>query len=129
MADAQRRKGSKVPDEENCARQRSAQILPLFCGIPSTPSCRTDLSAELLRAAQARDHRDPQQILAGARRVGGDLAQPAPELDAVGFEVALVLDRLLLDMLERHQAALAVVAVELGFASLPRLDQARGQVD
>src|SRR6516165_6658391 len=88
-------------------------------------------SPQFLRPAQAGDHGHPQQVLADAGPVGRDLRQAAAEVAPVGLEIALVLDRLFLDVFERHQAALPVVALELalGLAVMPDLDEARGQVD
>src|SRR5262249_19957796 len=88
-------------------------------------------SPQLLRSAQACDHGHPQQVLVGAGLVGCDLRQAAAEIGPVGLEVALVLDRLFLDVFECHQAALPVVTLKLGLglAVMPDLDEARGQVD
>src|SRR6478609_11090974 len=101
--------------------------IPVYCNRerPNRPS------PQLLRAAQARDHGDPQQVVVGAPLVGRDLRQAATELAAVRLEVALVLDRLFLDVFERHQPALLVVARELrlGPGPTPDVDHARGQVD
>src|SRR6516164_9759675 len=73
-------------------------------------------SPQLLRSAQACDHGHPQQVLVGAGLIGCDLRQAAAEVGPVGLEVALVLDRLFLDVFERHQAALPVVALEFASA-------------
>src|SRR5688572_10127494 len=88
-------------------------------------------SAQFLRAAQACDHGNTQQVLVGAVLVGCDLGEGAPELEAVRFEIALVLDRLLLDVFQRDQPPLAVIALELGLRlfAAPDLHHARGQID
>src|SRR5262245_26486023 len=59
------------------------------------------------------------------------MTQAAAEFSPVRFEVALVLDRLLLDMFERHKPALPIVTCKLGRAavSMPHLSQSRRQVD
>src|SRR5919201_540395 len=87
--------------------------------------------SQFLRAAQAGDHGDPQQVVIGAGLVGRDLREAAAEFGPVRLEVAFVLDRLLLDVFERHRPALAIVTFEIGIglASVPDVDHARGQID
>src|SRR5262249_19615000 len=105
--------------------QPARSFMPIF-----RPGYPNSWLPQLLGSAQARDHGHPQQILAGASLVGGDFGQAAPELGPVGFQVALVLNRLLLDVFERHLPALPVVAFELALAlrAAPNLDQPRGQI-
>src|SRR5436853_6382704 len=80
--------------------------------------------AQLLRAAQAGEHRYPQQIFALAGGIGRDLGKLPAEVVAVRFQIALVLDGLRLDRLQRHQATLAVVARDLVALAAPSLDEA-----
>ena len=59
------------------------------------------------------------------------MLESSPELGPVGFEIALVLDRLLLDVLERHLPALRLVAVEFveALAPMPDIGKPRGEAD
>src|SRR5262249_11546977 len=79
-------------------------------------------SPQLGSAAQAPHHRYAQQIGARERRVGRGaphlVAKPRPVGLVARLEVALVLDRLGLDVFERDQAALAVVTVEFAVRRL-----------
>src|SRR5215475_14385563 len=88
-------------------------------------------SPQLLRSPQAGDHRDPQQIVVGAVTVSCDVPQRSSKLLAIGFEVALVLDRLRLDVFERDQPALAIEAIKLSRAtlSMPDVREPFGQID
>ena len=93
------------------------------------------LSTQLRRPLQAGDHRDAHQVVARQRRVGGDPAHLVAEARLLGrvgrLEIALVLDRVLLHVFERHQPALPVVAVELGVARLaaPHAGEPLGEID
>src|SRR5690242_4636667 len=77
---------------------------------------------QLCGALEAGDHGDALEIVAGAPGVGRDPAQLVAEARLLGrvgrLEIALVLDRVLLHVFERHQPALPVVAVELGLVRL-----------
>src|SRR5262249_56777190 len=70
-------------------------------------------------------------VVVGAALVAGDLREAAAELGSVRLEVAFVLDRLLLDVFERHPSALAVVRFEIGIvlSPVPDPEEARGQID
>src|SRR6266508_5720549 len=91
----------------------------------------TAWSPQLFRSPQAGDHRDQQQIIVGSATVGCDVPQRPSKFLAIGFEVALVLDRLRLDVLERDQPSLAIEAFKLGSAtlSMPDVRQPFGQID
>jgi hypothetical protein len=99
-----------------------AAARPLWPGEPSP---------QLFRSPQAGNHRDPQQIIVGSAAVGCDVPQRPSKLLAIGFEVALVLDRLPLGAFERDQPSLAIEALELARAalSMPDVSQPFGQID
>src|ERR1700716_528772 len=104
-------------------------------GSDSAASLSDEPLAELRRPFEARDHRDPQQIVARQPGIARDGSQLVAEPRLLGriarFQIALVLDRVLLHIFERDQPALCVVAVELAVAGLAGPDprQPFGEVD
>jgi hypothetical protein len=60
-----------------------------------------------LALAQTGDHRDLQQVFTGAIWIGGYAPEPLPKFGPIGFEIAPVLDRLLLGVAPASPAGAA----------------------
>ena len=93
-------KAGRAEYKLNDLRFRKIRIFFTGGGQPTKSMTTAEVRAlsQLFGAAQAADHRDFYQILAGQSWIGGGLPEHIPEFIVVGFEIVLVLDRLALDI-------------------------------